>query len=544
MPGDPAWPSLSQWDSFNAKVDGRLIKTVPIGSPCHYPVYNSTECAIVRDRWHNTGFHEASSSSVMDALFANQSCDPFTKPDEPCVIGTYVQYAVNVSKPNHVIDAVAFVKKHNIRFVVRNTGHDYMGKSTGAGALSIWMHHLQTREWTDHFSSSVYTGPAVKAYAGVTGEMLHADAGERGYAIVAGKCPTVGFAGGYIQGGGHSVLSSTYGLAADQALQFEVITTTGKFVRASATENEDLFWALSGGGGGTYGIVWSVTVKAHADMHVTLAQLSFQSTDVPYDTFWEAITTYQLNVPAYTDAGATALTFYNKTFFQVQTFYAPNQTEKEVQLLLEPFTNKLNSLGINFTSLITSYPNVRSADLADASAYGEILVSTDQFTSRLFPRSLYQSSRSIQDMLRVVRNIIDDGAVITEIAIRPTLSVAGHPDNAVLPAWRENERLITAMLPWDDHAPIKEMLVLSRKLTQVYGKAMHRLTPGSGTYLNEADPFEPDWQRSFYGKNYNRLLAIKDKWDPDQLLYGRTAVGGDRWISQSDGRLCQSQREL
>lgn len=58
---------------------------------------------------------------------------------------------------------------------------------------------------------------------------------------------TVGFTGGYIQGGGHSVLSSLYGMAADQALEFEVITTDGEFVRATPSENEDLFWALAGG---------------------------------------------------------------------------------------------------------------------------------------------------------------------------------------------------------------------------------------------------------------------------------------------------------
>ena len=58
---------------------------------------------------------------------------------------------------------------------------------------------------------------------------------------------TVGYAGGYIQGGGHSVLNSVYGMAADQVLEFEVITTSGKFVRASPLENADLFWALSGG---------------------------------------------------------------------------------------------------------------------------------------------------------------------------------------------------------------------------------------------------------------------------------------------------------
>jgi FAD/FMN-containing dehydrogenase len=141
-----------------------------------------------------------------------------------------------------------------------------MGKSTGAGGLAVWMHHLTTREWIPKYnnSCSTYDGPAVKVQAGVIDDVLEEDAEARGQVVVAGQCPvrmvldailskplmnekTVGFTGGYIQGGGHSVLSSLYGMAADQILEFEVITTEGKFVRASANTNADLFWALSGG---------------------------------------------------------------------------------------------------------------------------------------------------------------------------------------------------------------------------------------------------------------------------------------------------------
>lgn len=60
----------------------------------------------------------------MTPFFANKSCDPFTAPDDQCVIGAYVQYSVNVTLPAHVSKTLAFVKKHNIRFVVRNTGHE------------------------------------------------------------------------------------------------------------------------------------------------------------------------------------------------------------------------------------------------------------------------------------------------------------------------------------------------------------------------------------------------------------------------------------
>ena len=68
---------------------------------------------------------------------------------------------------------------------------------------------------------------------------------------------------------------------------------------------------------------------------------------------------------------------------------------------------------------------------------------------------------------------------------------------------------------------------------------MRDLAPGSGAYLNEADPFDPNFKTTFYGVNYKRLLSIKDRYDPEQLFYALTAVGSDRWESRSDGRLCK-----
>jgi hypothetical protein len=65
-----------------------------------------------------------SSSSIMQTYFANQSCDPFTAQSKPCTLGNYVNYAVNVSSSNDVIAAVNFARKNNIRFVIRNTGHE------------------------------------------------------------------------------------------------------------------------------------------------------------------------------------------------------------------------------------------------------------------------------------------------------------------------------------------------------------------------------------------------------------------------------------
>jgi hypothetical protein len=62
----------------------------------------------------------------MSALYANQSCDPFTPREAQCVIGTYVQYVVNASNPDHISKSVRFAQDKNIRLVIRNTGHEWV----------------------------------------------------------------------------------------------------------------------------------------------------------------------------------------------------------------------------------------------------------------------------------------------------------------------------------------------------------------------------------------------------------------------------------
>lgn len=179
----------------------------------------------------------------MAPFFANQSCDPWTPRGRPCELGPYVRYAVNATGAAHIAAAVGFARDKNVRLVIRNTGHDYLGRSTGAGALAAWTHHLKDITPV-HWDGAGFTGTALKLGAGVQGyEMLRA-ATALGRVAVGGECPTVGVAGGYTQGGGHSALSTNFGLAADQTLSFGVVTAGGELVTASQTENPDLYWAL------------------------------------------------------------------------------------------------------------------------------------------------------------------------------------------------------------------------------------------------------------------------------------------------------------
>ncbi|KAK7044113.1 hypothetical protein VNI00_007830 [Paramarasmius palmivorus] len=491
----------------------------------------------------------------MDPIFLNKSCDPFDSRDTPCRIGAYVQYAVNVSKPEHVVKTVQFVKDHNIRLVVKNTGHDYMGRSTGTGAVSVWMHHLTDVVWIPDYKSNQYSGPAFQVSAGVRGIDLVKVASLKGLAIVSGECPvscaiitlvlfsfpskTVGFAGGYIQGGGHSALSSFYGLAADQSLEFEVITTEGQFLVASPTENEDLYWALSGGGGGTYGIVWSVTIKAHPDLPVTVAFLDFSSTGVSQEDYWAAIRSHSAATPAFSDSKVFSFTTITSTSFTMSPMFAVNKTTEQVTTLVEPIRQALDGLGMDFNLTIRTLDNYLDAYEAVAS-FANIPIANILSNTRLMPPSIWEDEITFNQYVDTLRTIINAGAVTVDTVLKPSLEVAGHPSNAVLPAWREISHMTMLVLPLVDGGPLDQITRDMDRITNQLDPLLVELAPDTGAYLNEADPNEPDFKRTFYGANYDRLLHIKDKYDPLQILYGSIAVGGDRWEEVENGRLCRT----
>jgi FAD/FMN-containing dehydrogenase len=161
----------------------------------------------------------------MQSYFANRSCDPFSDRSTPCTLGNYVSYSLKATEARDVVAALDFAKHQNVRILVRNTGHDYLGRSTGAGALAIWTQGLKDISFTQ-WSDQYYSGPAVKVGAGVLGYEILEAAHAQGLAVVSGECATVGLAGGFTQGGGHSALSTAFGLGADQTLAFEVRTAS------------------------------------------------------------------------------------------------------------------------------------------------------------------------------------------------------------------------------------------------------------------------------------------------------------------------------
>lgn len=390
------------------------------------------------------------------------------------------------------------------------------------------------------YSDAYYKGPAITLGAGVQGYEAMAAARARKLVIVGGECSTVGVVGGYTQGGGHSALSTNFGLAADQTLSIDVVTADGRLVTATRSRNSDLYWALSGGGGGNYGVVVSMTVKAYPDAIVSGATVKFFSPPTDKDTFYAAIEKFHELLPAMVDAGTMVVYYFASAFFQIAPITAYNKTKEEVETILAPFVAALTQLGVEFEVSYT-----QSATYEDhydtyfgPLPYGNIQVGIAQYGGRLIPRETITSN--LTNFMAAARSIAEDGT--TFIGVGTDVSgPASKVSNSVLPAWRKTLVHATLTLPWDfNPAKWGLMLELQTKMTNSIMPQIEAVTPNSGAYMNEADFRQPRFEQEFFGENYKKLLSIKKKYDPTNLFWAIKAVGSDAWNVAADGRMCRN----
>jgi len=130
-------------------------------------------------------------------VYQGRTCLPIDSPNGTCDLGGFPIYAVNISTVAQIQLAINFARNANIRLVIKNTGHDYLGKSLGAGALSIWTHNLKDIDFIENYESdSGYRGKVLKVGAGVTVREVYKAAHSHDVTALGGICESVGFAGG------------------------------------------------------------------------------------------------------------------------------------------------------------------------------------------------------------------------------------------------------------------------------------------------------------------------------------------------------------
>jgi len=233
-PSEPCWPSTSEWQSLNSSIDGNLAAVRPFAYVCHDPTFSKEGCDVATRNANESLWLSANPGALQMSNWAsrpekNETCYIGTGRSVPCGQGRISLFSAVVRKPEHIQHAVRFVRKHNIRLAIKNSGHCFLGRSSAPESLQILTHNLKSVDFVSDFkprgrNDGKGSGPAVTIGAGVQLKELYSALGQRNLTAVIGLAHTVGAAGGYIQGGGHSPLGTWKGMSADNALEFAVVT--------------------------------------------------------------------------------------------------------------------------------------------------------------------------------------------------------------------------------------------------------------------------------------------------------------------------------
>ncbi|TVY27110.1 putative FAD-linked oxidoreductase [Lachnellula hyalina] len=384
-------------------------------------------------------------------------------------------------------------------------------------------------------------GAAITIGAGE--QMLNIDqqAHLRNLTIVSGGGGTVG-PGGYLTGAGHAALSSTYGLGADQVLEMEIVTPGGDIITINECQHTDLFWAMRGGGGSTFGVITSVTIKVFPSS-AFLAATVFLGIKIGTDTYFDVATSLLGQFPALGDQGMTAYSqlVYNYTSAELNittpvdgftgTFLLPalhteNTTESltaTLQKVLDdvtaPYPNQfpLSISSQSFPGFYTWYLPHNGPNNAGFDA---------QTGSRLLDGKALTNAPGLKEALKI---LIPAQSPLQIYLVNGKGVHNARPrggGNAVNPAWRSAYVHSVVGAEW---APfdVAEKARQEDLLTNTYVEAWRKLAPDTGAYVNEADVNEPNFQQAFWGDNYPRLLSIKKAVDP-AMSFGAIHVLGMR----------------
>jgi FAD/FMN-containing dehydrogenase len=555
-PGESGWPDAAEWARLRRAVGGRLVKVEsPFGACARAPA--GARCTELFQSLGNPFF-------IGDSVALTQTLG---------WIGAWTSaastYAVVAHRSADIAAAVNFARKHRLRLVVKGAGHSYIGGSNAPDSLLIWTRSMRAVDLHDSFvprggEGRIAPEPAVSVGAGAIWlDVYEAVTTRGGRYAQGGGCTTVGVAG-LVQGGGFGSFSKRYGTAAASLLEAEVVTADGAVRVVNAVSDPDLFWALKGGGGGTFGVVSRLTLRTHAlanyagEVKATITATS----DVAYRALVERLVSFY-RTSLMNPHWGEQISFGGRQISIMMVFQGQDQAQAEQTwaplfdwvrarptdyTLAPPTVLALAARDFWNPAVLSRFPGIIAFDdrpgapkgnfywANNAGEVGEVLhayQSTWLSKQLLSPEgrpalvdALVRSGQSggvtlhfnkglagaPADALRWTRHTSTNPAVLDAFALAIAARnegpayphVAGHephPGQA-----RQDARAVAAAM-----APLKA------------------LAAQPASYVNETDYFQNDWQKAFWGNNYARLTRVKNHYDPTGLFFVHHGVGSEAW---------------
>jgi FAD/FMN-containing dehydrogenase len=565
-PSDVAWPSQARWNGLFNAVSGRLVRLDDPLASCR-----------------------ATPDGPACQSFFRAMRNPYSISDNPALTETsgWVDawnsapsaYAIKVQSTADVVAAVNFARESNLRLVIKGGGHSYQGTSDAPDSLLIWTREMSGITLYDAFvpigCDAIYAPqPAVTVEAGAHWLAVYDAVTTRGGRYVqGGGCTTVGVAG-FIHGGGFGSFSKKYGQGAAGLLQAEIVTADGSVLVVNACNHPDLFWAVKGGGGGAFGV---------------LTKLTLRTRDLP-TTFGAVLGTIKATSDkAFRDLIAKTFSFYAEKLLNPhwgeQIAFGKDNTLRIMMLFQGLEQAEAENVWASFTSALTTsshdfsfesplsffavpaqhfwdpdylrkVPGLVLQDDRPGAPLGNIFYVGDSGQVGFFVHG-YKSAWLPASLLREAeRQKLADAVFAASrhwpisfhfnkgLAGAPTEEIEAARNTAMNPAVLDAFALVIiaghgppAFPGIQGHEPD---LALARANAQAIGRAFDVLltvAPGAGTYVSESDFFDRNWKISYWGPNFDRLAAVKKRYDPEGLFFTHHGIGSDEWSADGFTRL-------
>jgi hypothetical protein len=550
-PSDPAWPSEAAWDALKRGVGGELVKPQTVWATC-----------------------EAQPGTAACAASLKYVRNPFALGDDPG--GTQVSgwldawtpkasaYAVAARSTADVVEAVNFARRHNLRLVVKGAGHSYLGGSNAPDSLLIWTRHMNRIELHDAFVPSGCSTPPTPAVTMDAGCMwidaYTAVTTKAGRYVQGGGCTDVGVAG-LVLGGGFGSFSKRFGLAAASLLEAEIVTADGVVRTVNACQHPDLFWALKGGGGGSFGVVTRLTLKTY-DLPERLggagAKIKAASPEAYrrlvarfVDHYAESLFNphWGEELHLFKDTIEVSMSCQGLDSDQAKAVWAPlfdwvRASPKDFTFVDEA------DVGTGRAQTYWEVSNNDSMTMDDrpgaAPGHGwwkgdqdQVSIFLHGYESQWLPASLLQPSERgrLTDAL-----VAGSQFMIVQLHFNKGLAGAPPEVNAQARQCATNPAVADAfclmLTATGGPPPLPGLPGPKFDITQARRNALNvaraagelkKIAPGAGSYVSETDFFRTDWREAFWGVNYPRLRAIKNRYDPDGFFFVHHGVGSEDW---------------
>lgn len=391
-----------------------------------------------------------------------------------------------------VIDAVNFARVNDLLIAIRSGAHSAAGYGTCDGGLVIDLSQMR----------GILVDPAsktVRAQAGVLWGELDRETQAFGLATTGGVISNTGI-GGLTLGGGLGWLMGKHGFTIDNLLSVDVVTADGRFLKASADDNSDLFWGMRGGGG-NFGIATSFEYRLHQVGPIILGGLVIH----PLEKAKEVL-----------------------RFYRDFSSGLPDEAEAHAGLLTSPEGDKVIALILGYNGPIEEGEKILEparkfgdpvADLVQPMPYASRNAMLDEGMATHGIQRYWKSgfTKTISDELI---DVITDGAASFSSPMTSMLFFRIHGAAARVPSsetafgLRGEQWDFNVISQWTEAAESERHTAWTR---QIWG-LVEPLVSGSAYINHIAGDDRPEKIRSSYGNNYEKLVALKNKYDPTNFF--------------------------